>query len=101
MMISTKTKHSISANFVIFAAGYEGMDIRKEKQASFVSTYTVTTTPVDDFSTWYNRTLLWETARPYLYMRTTAYNPIIIGGLDDNITNPNDRDSKPMHKRRS
>ena len=99
MMISTKTKHSISANFVIFAAGYEGMDIRKEKQASFVSTYTVTTTPVDDFSTWYNRTLLWETARPYLYMRTTADNRIIIGGLDDNTTNPEDRDSKLIHKK--
>ena len=51
MMISTKTMNiPFHANFIIFAAGYEGMDIKKEKQASFVSTYTVTTTPVDDFS---------------------------------------------------
>lgn len=99
MVISTKTGHSIKARHVIFTAGYEGIDIKKEKKASFVSTYTVTTNPVDDFSTWYNRTLLWETARPYLFMRTTADNRIIIGGLDDNATYPDDRDSKLMHKK--
>ncbi|WP_379151136.1 NAD(P)/FAD-dependent oxidoreductase [Paenibacillus sp. sgz5001063] len=99
MIIHTKTGYELSARYVIFAAGYENMDIRKEKQASFVSTYTVTTEPVADFSTWYNRTLLWETARPYLYIRSTADNRIIIGGLDDNTTYPEDRDSKLMHKK--
>jgi glycine/D-amino acid oxidase-like deaminating enzyme len=99
MIFSTKTGASIHASRVIFAAGYEGIDIKKEKQASFVSTYTVTTKPVADFSTWYNRTLIWETARPYLFMRTTADNRIIIGGLDDNTNFPEDRDSKLMHKK--
>jgi glycine/D-amino acid oxidase-like deaminating enzyme len=99
MIISTKAGHSISAGRVIFAAGYEGIDIRKELLVSFVSTYTVTSKPVDDFSSWYNRTLLWETARPYLYLRTTADNRIIIGGLDDNTNYPEDRDSKLIHKR--
>ncbi|MED4228068.1 FAD-dependent oxidoreductase [Neobacillus cucumis] len=99
MVISTKTGHSIRARFVIFTAGYEGIDIKKEKMASFVSTYTVTTNPVDDFSSWHNRTLLWETARPYLFMRTTADNRIIIGGLDDNTTYSDDRDSKLTHKK--
>lgn len=99
MIISTKTGHKVSARYVIFAAGYDNMEIRNEKKASFVSTYTVTTEPVADFSTWYNRTLLWETARPYIYIRTTADNRIIIGGLDDNTTHPEDRDSKLMHKK--
>ncbi|MGN7760541.1 NAD(P)/FAD-dependent oxidoreductase [Paenibacillus sp. 22594] len=99
MIIYTKTGYEVSARYVIFAAGYENMDIRKEKQASFVSTYTVTTEKVADFSSWYNRTLLWETARPYLYIRSTADNRIIIGGLDDNTTLPEDRDSKLMHKK--
>ncbi|WP_462411716.1 NAD(P)/FAD-dependent oxidoreductase [Neobacillus sp. Marseille-QA0830] len=99
MVITTKTGNSIRARYVIFAAGYEGIDIKKEKQASFVSTYTVTTNPVSDFSSWYNRTLIWETARPYLFMRTTADNRIIIGGLDENTIYPEDRDSKLMHKK--
>ncbi|RUS46052.1 FAD-binding oxidoreductase [Cohnella sp. AR92] len=99
MIVSTKKGRSIRARYVIFAAGYEGMEIRKEKQASFVSTYTVTTNPVEDLSAWHNRTLLWETARPYLFLRTTRDNRVIIGGLDDNTNYPHDRDSKLVHKK--
>lgn len=99
MIVSTKNGCSIQARYVIFAAGYEGMEIKKEKKASFVSTYTVTTNPVEDLSEWYNRTLIWETARPYLFMRTTRDKRIIIGGLDDNTTYPEDRDSKLIHKK--
>ena len=99
MIVSTKNGRSIQARYVIFAAGYEGMEIKKEKKASFVSTYTITTNPVEDLSEWYNRTLIWETARPYLFLRTTADNRIIIGGLDDNATSPEDRDSKLIHKK--
>ncbi|WP_026575603.1 NAD(P)/FAD-dependent oxidoreductase [Bacillus sp. UNC438CL73TsuS30] len=99
MIISTKNGKSIQARYIIFAAGYEGIEMKKEKKASFVSTYTVTTNPVESFSPWYNRTLIWETARPYLFMRTTRDNRIIIGGLDDNTTYHDDRDSKLIHKK--
>lgn len=99
MIVTTKTGSEINARHVIFAAGYENMEIRKEKQASFVSTYTVTTQPVADLSSWYNRTLLWETARPYLYVRTTVDNRIIVGGLDENTAYPERRDSKLLHKK--
>ncbi|MRX71219.1 FAD-dependent oxidoreductase [Bacillus lacus] len=99
-IVRTKNGHNIYAKTVIFSAGYENMDIRKEKQASFVSTYTMTTKPLNEASlkAWYNRTLIWETARPYLYLRTTADNRVIIGGLDENTTDPLDRDSKLNHK---
>lgn len=100
MIVSTKNGHSIKARFIIFAAGYEGIEIKKEKKASFVSTYTVTTHPIKDLSEWYNRTLIWETARPYLFMRTTRDNRIIIGGLDDNTSYAEDRDSKLIHKKK-
>ncbi|MFC4321780.1 NAD(P)/FAD-dependent oxidoreductase [Litchfieldia salsa] len=99
MIIQTKTGHQIHAKRVIFAAGYEGIDIKKEKKASFVSTYTVTTNPVEDFSSWHKRTLIWETARPYVYIRTTADNRIIVGGLDESTNFPEVRDSKLMHKK--
>jgi len=99
MIVSTKNGYSIQARHVIFAAGYEGIEIKQEKKASFVSTFTVTTNQVDDLSDWYNRTLIWETARPYIYMRTTNDNRIIIGGLDDNTNYPEDRDSKLVNKR--
>ena len=50
MVVSTKNGRSIQARYVIFAAGYEGLEIKKEKKASFVSTYTITTNPVEDLS---------------------------------------------------
>ncbi|MET3195712.1 FAD-dependent oxidoreductase [Bacillus sp. OAE603] len=100
VIVTTKNGHSIKTRYIIYAAGYEGIEIQKEKKASFVSTYTVTTQPVKDLSKWYNRTLIWETARPYLFMRTTRDNRIIIGGLDDNTSYPEDRDSKLIHKKK-
>ncbi|WP_078427761.1 NAD(P)/FAD-dependent oxidoreductase [Alkalihalobacterium alkalinitrilicum] len=97
--IRTKLGKVIHAKRVIYCAGYEGIDIKKEKKASFVSTYTVTTNPVEDLSAWYKRNLIWETARPYVYMRTTADNRIIIGGLDEDTIYAEDRDSKLMNKK--
>ena len=43
MIVFTKNGRWIQARYVIFAAGYEGMEIKKEKKASCVSTYTITT----------------------------------------------------------
>ncbi|MGM0836720.1 MAG: NAD(P)/FAD-dependent oxidoreductase [Bacillota bacterium] len=99
MNITTKSGFTIKARKVIFATGYEGTELKNEKKVSFVSTYTVTTNIVNDLSSWYNRTLIWETARPYLFMRTTADNRIIIGGLDENTTSAEERDSMLIHKK--
>lgn len=95
----TKTGAVIQAKSVIIAAGYETLDFKKDRNAVLTSTYAVVTNPVDDFSSWYNRTLIWETARPYIYMRTTADNRVIIGGLDEDTTYADERDAKLIHKR--
>lgn len=91
--------YRIKARSVIVAAGYESLELHKDKNGVIVSSYTVITKPVDDLSDWHKRTLIWETARPYIYMRTTKDNRIIIGGLDDSTTNPEDRDSKIMYRK--
>lgn len=95
----TENHHSIKAKYVIVAAGYEGLDFKLEKNSVITSSYAVVTNPVEDFSQWYKRTLIWETKRPYLYMRTTADNRIIIGGLDETTPYVDRRDSMLHHKR--
>nr|WP_279381066.1 FAD-dependent oxidoreductase [Alkaliphilus hydrothermalis] len=95
----TTKGNSIKASKVIIAAGYEGLDFKKHKNAVITSSYAVVTNPIKDFSPWYNRTLIWETARPYIYMRTTEDNRVIIGGLDENTTYADQRDSKLMAKK--
>ncbi|CAH2714716.1 Gamma-glutamylputrescine oxidoreductase [Neobacillus rhizosphaerae] len=95
----TENGYSIQARYVIIAAGYEGLEFKREKNSVISSTYAVVTNPVDDFTNWYKQTLIWETARPYIYMRTTQDHRIIIGGLDVNTTYPEDRDAKIIHKK--
>ena len=99
-LVSTKNGYSIQTQYVIFAVGYEGLEIKKEKKASLVSTFTIITNPVKDLSEWHNRSLIWETARPYLYMRTTKDNRILIGGLDDNTNSSEERDSRLFFKKK-
>jgi glycine/D-amino acid oxidase-like deaminating enzyme len=41
---------------------------------------------------WVRNRLLWNTANPYLYIRTTSDNRIIVGGRDENFYSPRRRD---------
>ena len=42
---------------------------------------------------WPEHCLIWETADPYLYIRTTDGNRIIVGGEDEKFSDPEHRDS--------
>lgn len=90
----TKEHHEIRAKHVIIAAGYEDQDFKVEKNATLSSSYAVITKPVSDLENWFKRTLIWETARPYVYMRTTTDNRVIIGGMDKDTAYAETRDSK-------
>ncbi|MEI2403550.1 NAD(P)/FAD-dependent oxidoreductase [Niallia taxi] len=98
-VLYTDKGHSITAKHVIFAAGYENLEFRNEKNSVLASSYAVVTNPIEDFSSWHKRTLIWETARPYIYMRTTLDNRIIIGGFDENTANADKRDSKIISRK--
>ncbi|GFN33076.1 NAD(P)/FAD-dependent oxidoreductase [Paenibacillus xylaniclasticus] len=76
---------SLTCSNVVFAVGYEpdalcGQLIKSNLNRSFVL---VTEPQSSSFDVWHERFMIWETARPYLYMRTTSDNRIIIGGLDE------------------
>ena len=71
------------AKKVIYTTGYETTPVGKRIGAEINRSYAIVTKPIEQFSQWYQQALIWETARPYLYARTTADNRIIIGGLDE------------------
>ncbi len=83
---------SVTARSAIVAGGYESMRFLPEEVASLHSTYAFVSEPLDDFPGWSDRCLLWETARPYLYMRTTADNRLLAGGEDIAFRNATLRD---------
>ncbi|BCB05549.1 NAD(P)/FAD-dependent oxidoreductase [Bacillus sp. KH172YL63] len=73
----------IHASQIVHATGYETPPIGKKIGTEINRSYAIATKPIDDLSQWDERALIWETKRPYLYMRTTADNRIIAGGLDE------------------
>ncbi|WP_239618494.1 NAD(P)/FAD-dependent oxidoreductase [Cohnella mopanensis] len=79
----------IDAEHIVYAVGYTPeLAGGRWVQATINRSYAIVTDPVQSLSAWHERFLLWETARPYLYMRTTTDDRIVVGGLDENVRQP-------------
>jgi glycine/D-amino acid oxidase-like deaminating enzyme len=63
--------------------GYEGADHVRPPTTELSSTWAFVSEPLDGRAPWAGRSLIWETARPYLYARTTDDNRIVVGGEDE------------------
>jgi len=84
----------LRARNVIVAAGYEAERFLPRRVAKLHSTYAIVTEPVTSFDGWGQRCLVWESARPYLYARTTSDDRVIVGGEDVPFRNPTLRDAR-------
>ena len=89
---------NIRAGKVVVAAGYEAERFLPRRVAKLHSTYAIVTEPVSAFKGWGKRCLVWESARPYLYARTTPDGRIMAGGEDVPFRNPELRDAKVNDK---
>ena len=94
----TKSGNKIVAKAVIMATGYEALFGKKEAKATVETSYAIVTNEQEHFDGWYEQSLIWETARPYLYFRTYK-NRIIVGGLDEPMLLQKFGDTKLLHKR--
>ena len=90
--LRTANGHSIRAKYLVYATGYESRDLLPKDVMRLHSTYAVISEPFSD-TPWPDRALIWETAKPYLYMRTTADGRIIVGGHDEPFRAPAFRDA--------
>jgi glycine/D-amino acid oxidase-like deaminating enzyme len=93
VIIRTDSGCRVSARKVIVAAGYESTEFLRRKLVRLRSTYVLTTQPISHFEGWADRCLIWETGRPYHYLRTTEDNRIMIGGGDEDFANARKRDA--------
>ncbi len=82
--ILTVNGRKIRAKKIVYATGYEVTQILSAKIVKLKTTYASISEafPGDD-KFWPKKALLWNTANPYLYMRTTSDHRIIVGGRDD------------------
>lgn len=91
-------KSRIRAQYAVIASGYETQERIANSNAVISSTFAIATQPLDRFPDWPQRCLIWESARPYVYIRTTADNRIIAGGFDERTNIPEERNRVLPHK---
>jgi glycine/D-amino acid oxidase-like deaminating enzyme len=89
-LISSDEK-KIRASHLVIACGYESQKYLPDRIEKIRSTYAVISQPFASPGLWYRNSLIWETADPYLYLRTTPDNRVLIGGKDDEFSSGNKR----------
>lgn len=92
IQLTTTDGHTITANKIVYATGYESLSLIERPIAQLHSTYAIVSEPVDPKILWRDACLIWETAHPYLYLRTTPDHRILVGGKDEPFYSPGKRD---------
>lgn len=92
----------IRCKHVVMAAGYASQQWLDQRVARNRSSYAFVTDPLPDAALGPLRsTMLWETAHPYLYLRSTADKRLLVGGEDDALDIPARRDARVNAKART
>lgn len=90
---TTSTGAGITAKKIIYCTGYESTSMIPEKFVKLLSSFaTVSEVDKTNFER-FKDLLIWNTAEPYLYMRTTDDGRFLIGGEDEEFQNAEKRDA--------
>lgn len=85
----------VRTRHLVVATGYESETFLPARIGALHSTFALVSEPISrgEFVGWpTDRCLIWDTADPYLYLRTTTDNRVIIGGYDEDFYGPHARD---------
>jgi glycine/D-amino acid oxidase-like deaminating enzyme len=84
VQLKTQEKFVITAKKLVYATGYEVIDFISKPIVKLTSTYAIASEAFNSPVKLGKRdVLLWNTAKPYLYLRPTNDNRIIVGGRDE------------------
>lgn len=90
--LQTENGFTIKSKKLVYATGYESIQYIDEKIVDLQSTYAIISEQYNVKKFWKDEALLWNTANPYLYLRTTPDGRILAGGRDEPFYNPKKRD---------
>jgi len=94
MRLHTANGPKVVADRIVFATGYDSERFLGRRVGALHSTYAMVSEPLTSTAGWPDRALIWESARPYHYFRTTADHRAMIGGADIPWKNARLRDAK-------
>jgi glycine/D-amino acid oxidase-like deaminating enzyme len=99
VQVHTEAGPTINAGHAIIAAGYASQQWLDKRVARNRSSYAFISDPLEAGGLGAMAdTVAWETARPYLYLRTTPDNRLLVGGDDDAVDIPARRDRRVERK---
>lgn len=93
MIATTSNNITIKVEQVIHCTGYESINTLNKNVVNLKSTYAMTSESFDELPIAFRNHIYWDTASPYIYLRSTKDNRIIIGGGDENFKNGKLRDA--------
>ncbi|SEG16759.1 FAD-binding oxidoreductase [Paenibacillus sp. UNC499MF] len=91
IVFTTRNRCRIRTRRAVYSTGHEAQEIRRNPNAKLLTTYALVTKPLQEITGWHKECMIWETARPYLYMRTTGDGRVIIGGEDERLMSEEER----------
>lgn len=103
--VVTDKGHKITCKKIIYCTGFETLSMFKKKYADIVTTFASVCEQNFNFYPVLKDTLIWDTDNPYIYMRTTDDERLLIGGEDikykyDGLTEKiRDKKSKALQKK--
>ena len=84
VQLKTQEKFIITAKKLVYATGYEVVDFISKPIVKLTSTYAIASEAFNSpVKLGKSDALFWNTAKPYLYLRRTNDNRIIVGGRDE------------------
>lgn len=96
--VTSNKGQKLTSRYLVIACGYESQRYLSKQVEISNSTYAIVSEPYERDLFWHKNAMIWETADPYLYIRKTDTNRLIIGGKDDEFYNPAKRDAKLSQK---
>lgn len=90
--LKSESGFTLKAKKLIYATGYEVINFIDKDIVDLKATYAVISEQYQQKNFWKDDVLLWNTADPYLYLRTTPDGRILIGGRDEDFYKPEKRE---------
>ena len=91
--LTTETGFTLKTKKLVYATGYEAVEFIDKQIVDLHCTFACTSEQANQKQQFWNKdVLIWNTADPYLYMRSTKDRRILIGGRDEEFYSPAKRD---------